>query len=126
MSGRFWFYLGALIVAAALGTTYLANTRQLEARIASIDQTALAASEADLKTYLAKQTDGRKLVGLAILYSTARPQLVKPVALRAFELNKDSRDIAVLAAPYSKEAKERIQFLDPLFDETGAASQLGQ
>ena len=118
MSNRFWFYLGSLIVIAALGTTYLANSRRLENQLARADAEGLAESEQSLEGYLAKQTDSRKLVGLALLYQKTRPELVRPVALKAFELNKNSRDIAVLAAPYSKIAEERIKFLDPLYRET--------
>ena len=118
MSGRFWFYLGAVIVIAGLGTTYLANARRLENQLTKIDDQGLADSRTALEKYLAGQKDSRKLVSLAILYNKTRPELVGPVALRAFALNKDSRDIAILAAPYSEEAQERIRFLDPLYDET--------
>ncbi len=116
MSGRFWFYLGAVIIIAGLGTTQLANARRSENELAKIEVDGLTESEAALDLYLAKQTDSRKLVSLVLLYNKTRPELVRRVALRAFELNKDSRDIALLAAPYSEEAKERVHFLDPLYD----------
>lgn len=116
MGGRFWFYLGAVIIIAGLGTTQLANARRLENELAKIEADGLSASQKTLETYLEKQTDSRKLVGLALLYDKTRPELIRSIALRAFELNKDSRDIALLAAPYSEEAKERVHFLDPLYD----------
>lgn len=118
MSSRFWFYLGAVIVIAGLGTTHLANTRKLANELAALETHSLTENQEALTHYLEKQTDSRKLVSLALLYQKTRPELVRPVALRAFELNKDSRDIAVLAAPYSQEARERIRFLDPLYKES--------
>jgi hypothetical protein len=116
MSGRFWFYLGAVIIIAGLATTYLANNRRLANRQAQIETAGLEESQKALDLYLKKQTDSRKLVRLALLYSKTRIELVKPVALRAYELNQNNRDIALLAAPYSDAAKERVKFLDPLFD----------
>lgn len=123
MSNRFWFYLATVIVVAALVTTHLANLRRLENRLATIEKTRLEASASSLNEYLAQQTDSRKLVALALIYQKTQPELVRPVALRAFELNKNSRDIALLATPYSKEAKERIQFLDPLYDSTAPSTR---
>jgi hypothetical protein len=119
MSGRFWFYLAAVIIVAGIGTANLASTRRLENELIRQDKAALATSQEELDLYLTKQSDSRKLVALALLYEKTRPELVRPVALRAFELNKDSRDIAVLAAPYSEEAKERVHFLDPLYQDSG-------
>ena len=119
MSSRFWFYLAAVIVIAGLATTYVANNRRLANEQTRIETEGLATSAAALDSYLAKQTDSRKLVGLAVIYSKTRAELVGPVALRAFELNKKSRDIALLAAPYSEVAKERVKFLDPLYSESG-------
>lgn len=118
MTGRFWFYLAALIVIAGIGTTYLASARRSANERARSEAAAVSDSKSALAEYLSRQTDSRKLVNLAILYQKTRPELVEPVAVRAFELNKNSRDIALLASPYSEEAKERVKFLDPLYGET--------
>ncbi len=117
MSGRFWFYLGALIIIAGLGTTYTANARRFENDQRRLEAAAADADRGRLEEYLKKQTDSYKLVRLALTYQITRPELVEPTALRAFELNQNSRDIAILAAPFSQKAKERILFLDPLYQQ---------
>ncbi|QQG49737.1 MAG: hypothetical protein HZB70_02980 [Candidatus Berkelbacteria bacterium] len=115
MTARFWFYLAAVIIIAGLGSWGLFNSRRLSNEIGRLEAEAIATDQATLTDYLERQDDAFKLVGLAKLYGKTHPELVKAVVLRAFELNKDSRDIAVLASPYSLEAEERLKVLDPLY-----------
>lgn len=115
MHARFWFYLASLILISGLSGWYVINKRVLEAELKRIDEAGLSVDREGLGRYLADQEDGLKLVGLAKLIANNRPELIEPVALRAFELEPNRRDVAVLASPYSEVAKERVKFLDPLF-----------
>ncbi len=126
MGARFWFYLGAVIVIAGLATWQVSNARRLEKELNRITNAALSDSQESLGLYLGRQNDSRKLVSLATTYAKTQPDLVKPVVLRAFELNPDSRDIALMAAPYSSAAKERVKFLDPLYVPGQPTDQSGQ
>lgn len=120
MHNRFWFYLASIITIAALGGVYLMNKRQLDNELQQLTSVAVEADHQQLAAYLDRQTDAFKLVGLAKLYAKNRPDLVRPVVERAYALNPNSRDIAILASPYLPAAKERVKFLDPLF-ENGSA-----
>lgn len=118
MTVRFWFYLAAVIIIAGLGSWGLFNSRRLSNEIGRLEAEAIAVDQATLSDYLERQNDSFKLVGLAKLYGKTHPELIKPVALRAFELNDNSRDIAILASPYSEEAQKRLKIIDPLYDRT--------
>jgi hypothetical protein len=117
MPQRFWLYLAALIAIAGLGGYYLLHKRSVETELQKLVAVGVEADQQALDRYLGNQVDGLKLVGLVKLLAKNRPELVRPVALRAFELEPNRRDVALLASPYSEIAKERLQFLDPLFGE---------
>jgi hypothetical protein len=117
MSGRFWFYLLATIVVSALLSFLLWNKSRIASDQLKIEQESLSQARQSIDNYLAKQTDGRKLVTLAKRISVSRPELVEPVILKAHDLLPNSRDVAILASVYRPELKEKIKELDPLYSE---------
>jgi len=117
MSSRFWFYLLAAIIISALLSFLLWNKSRIASDQLRIEQESLSSARESMNSYLAKQTDGRKLVTLAKRISVSRPELVEPVILRAYELLPNSRDVAILASIYRPELKAKIKELDPLYSE---------
>ncbi len=117
MVSRFWFYLATAIILSGLGS-YLSwvKTRQ-GSEIAAINQAAAAERSMAMESYLAKQTDGRKMISLAKNLQSTAPELVQPIVLKAYELLPNSRDAALLASYYRPELKEKVKELDPLYEE---------
>jgi len=118
MTKRFWFYLAVLIIVAGLGGWLVASNRQIENERVRLERESQQIRQAALDRYLQQQTDGRKLVRLAQLFNETQPDFVKPVVLRAYELDPNSRDIVLLASHYLPAAKERLRFVDPLFEDS--------
>jgi hypothetical protein len=117
MSSRFWFYLLVAIVISGLLSFLLWSQSRIASDQLKIEQDSLASARESMNSYLAKQTDGRKLVTLAKRVSDTRPELVEPIILKAYELLPNSRDVAILASAYRPELKEKIKELDPLYEQ---------
>lgn len=116
MSSRFWFYLGSSILVAGLFAWHIANQNSLILQQARLQEEGQAAEIANLERYAASQTDERKLVSLAKLLRSHDKAVLKPLILRAYELNPNSRDITLLASEYQPSLKEKVKTLDPLYD----------
>ena len=115
MSGRFWFYLAVLIVGAGELSLLVGGRARLNNELSRLNQAAFEEQEAALKPYLARQTDERKLVSLAKRLKQGDQRLLQLIIERAYELNPNSRDIALLASYFHPELKEKVKELDPLY-----------
>lgn len=115
MSGRFWFYLGSAIVIAGLFSWYVSNQNSITLQMTRLEEQGRSVRLENLDGYLAKETDERKLVSLAKLLRHEEPLVLKPIIERAYELNPNSRDIALLASEFHPELNEKIKTLDPLY-----------
>jgi len=117
MTGRFWFYLAVTIVIIAELTWLHGGRNRLNNELARLDNAAAQQQLTSLRGYLGKQTNERKLVSLAKLLKNREAWLLQPIIDRAYELNPNSRDIALLASFFHPELKERVKELDPLYGE---------
>lgn len=115
MHGRFWAYLAAMIIIAALMVFFYGSRARLERETARVEAASFQAARTDLENYLARQTDGRKMVTLAKRLSHQDARLIEPIIARAYALNPNSRDIAILLAAFRPEMKKRVEELDPLY-----------
>lgn len=115
MSHRHWFYLAIFIVIAGLLALGAANSNILRRQRQAIEAESLAAQQQQLGLYLAKQTDGHKLVRLAKQMKNGDPNILKAIIDRAYALNPTDRDIVVLASFYNPELKSKVLELDPLY-----------
>jgi|GEM_PF-1307196 len=116
MPKRRWFYLvSAAIVLIEIGAL-IGISRFSQDKESAIDRQGVLEQVENLKSYLAAESDERKLVSLAKKLRHAPEEILEPIVLRAYELNPNSRDIAVLASHFRPELKERVKELDPLYD----------
>lgn len=115
MKPRFWFYLAALIIIIGLLTGLLSIRNAGTNEVARLDQIYLERQLQDLNSYLANQEDERKLISLAKKLHHADWRLLQPIIERAYEINPNSRDIALLASVFRPELKQRVRELDPLY-----------
>ncbi|MEX1123574.1 MAG: hypothetical protein WEC81_00095 [Patescibacteria group bacterium] len=117
MNTRFWLYLLAAIIISGLGS-YLSWVKTSQAgELAAIERQAAETRLATMDSYLAKQTDGRKMISLAKKVEKSAPELVEPIVLKAYELLPNSRDAALLASHYRPELKDKVKELDPLYSQ---------
>lgn len=68
-----------------------------------------------MQSYLASQTDAHKLVKLLKNISYEDQDILRAVTLKAYELDNNNRDIAILASYFDDGAKKRVIELDPLY-----------
>ncbi len=115
MTGRFWFYLGALVIVAGLYSWRTATVNAIRNEVAKIDQAGQQERVGGMKRYVAKQTDERKLVGLAKRLKNSDNEILRIIIDKAYELNPGSRDITLLASSFHPELKDRVPELDPLY-----------
>lgn len=115
MGLRAWFYLAFIIILIGLVSWWAAGRNQLNQAAAQQLEDSQRDQERSLKGYLAKQTDSRKLVSLAKRLKNADSAIIRLVVERAYELNPNSRDIALLASFFNPELKDRVRELDPLY-----------
>ena len=115
MHGRFWLYLAAVIILVAETTILYGSRARLEREAAALEATNWQITKTSLEDYLAGQTDARKMVSLAKRMSSQDPRLIELIIERAYLLNPNSRDIAVLLAAFRPEMKKRVIELDPLY-----------
>lgn len=115
MDKRFWFYLGVLIVIAGEISYYRATQNRIAQELARLNLSAQEQRINDLKNYLGRQTDERKLVSLAKKLRFSEAKTLQLIIDRAYELNPNSRDITLLASEFHPELKERVKELDPLY-----------
>jgi hypothetical protein len=114
-SNRFWFYFLVIIIVAGLLTVLYTERSRLDHRIASLNDQSYQLQRQQLQSYLDQQTDARKLVSLAKHLATGDQRLLGMIIDRAYQLNPNSRDIALLASNFHPELKKRVQELDPLY-----------
>lgn len=116
MTVRALFWIGVFIAISAVVSLYSVERASI-ARVATQHQKEFENQQIEsMRTFLGKQQDGRKLIGLAKRLPKENTQLIKMTILRAFELEPNSRDISILASTYSSAAKKRIQEIDPLYN----------
>lgn len=117
MTSRFWFYLGALVVAAGLYSWRIATVNAINNEVGRIEQAGRLERIESVGRYVATQTDERKLVSLAKRLKNSDAETLRIIIDRAYALNPGSRDITLLASYYHPELKKRILELDPLYEE---------
>ncbi|HSX41789.1 MAG TPA: hypothetical protein VLE93_00390 [Candidatus Saccharimonadales bacterium] len=127
MRNRFWLYLPAAIVVLGLLAFWNWEKNDFQAQAAANTTKSLAATQADLKTFLATQTDGPRLISLAKRLNKIRPELVRPVVEKAYALAPTNPDAVYLASAYHSELKAKALQLNPLLDQKiDPTSPLGQ
>lgn len=103
----------ALIIAGYGNIAIKKTIRQSEKQQATNNET----QTTQIKEYLAKQTDARKMVRLSLQLATGGNRaLTQAVIDRAYELINNSRDIALLDSYFHPELKQRVVELDPLYE----------
>lgn len=112
---RFWFYLAVSIVILGEFSFYKIDQNHIAAQQSRIEKTAIESQVSSLDSYLALQTDERKLVSLAKHLRNSSPVILKPIIDKAYALNPNSRDITLLASYFHPELKARVTELDPLY-----------
>lgn len=115
ISLRFCFYLGTVIILIGLVSWWAAARNQINQTAIQQLEVSRQEQKGSLKEYLGKQADSRKLVSLAKRLKYADPAVLRPIVERAYELNPNSRDIALLASFFKPELKDRVLELDPLY-----------
>ncbi len=118
MNRRFWLYVAATAFVSAQGVWVSVNNHHWRSVIAAIDSNSSRERTVSVEKFLSNQTDGHKLIGLAKRYLKTEPDLVRPVIEKAYQLDPNSRDIAIFASFYNKDAKERVKVIDPLWSES--------
>lgn len=115
MHNRFWLYLAFGIVLTGLISYWTIEKNSLQASIVSKQQTNEQQRISAMEDFLSRQTNGHKLVSLAKRMNPEDSKLIEMVVMRAYELEPDRRDIALLASAYDPAIKKRIEKLDPLY-----------
>ncbi len=115
MSNRFWFYLGALVIAAGLYSWRTAAINVINNDVSRIDRAGQQERVANTARYVATQTDERKLISLAKRLKNSDNEILRIIIDRAYELNPGSRDITLLASTFHPELKDKVFELDPLY-----------
>lgn len=115
MTGRFWFYLGSLVIVAGLYSWRTATVNAINNEVSRIEQASQQERVANITRYVATQTDERKLVSLAKRLKNSDQETLRIIIDRAYELNPGSRDITLLASEFHPELKTRVLELDPLY-----------
>lgn len=117
MTPRALFWIGALIAFSAIVSLYSAERAKISRELLQQQEQFQQAQVESMKIFLQKQKDGKKLIRLAKRLPSENAELIKLVVLRAYELEPNSRDIAVLASAYDPGAKARVKEIDPLYSE---------
>lgn len=117
MTPRALFWIGALIAFSAIVSLYSAERAKISRELLQQQEQFQQAQVESMRIFLQQQKDGKKLIGLAKRLPSENAELIKLVVLRAYELEPNSRDIALLASAYSDEAKKRVKEIDPLYSE---------
>lgn len=117
MGNRFWLYLPAAIVALGLVAFWNWERIDSQAQAAAATSQSLAFEQTDLKTFLAKQTDGPKLISLAKHVNSNQPELVEIIIEKAYALAPTNPDAVLLASAYHPELKAKALQLNPLLDQ---------
>lgn len=115
MHNRFWLYLAFGIVLAGLISYWTIEKNSLQASVVSEQLINQQQRVSAMKDFLSRQTNGHKLVSLAKRMNPEDSKLIEMVIMRAYELEPDRRDIAILASTYDSSIEKKIQFLDPLY-----------
>ena len=115
MTNRHWFYLGAIIIIGGLLVVGAANSNLLRRQRLALENQRIVKQKEQFSGYLAKQTDGQKLVRLAKQMKNSDPVILDLIIDRAYELEPADRDIVVLSSYYHPELKNKILELDPLY-----------
>lgn len=114
MSIRVWGYgLFFLIVLGAVSLWRL-ELKEIESDLKTNLQAQQVERIKNLEAYLIKQKDERKLVSLIKKIPNEDYEILRRIALRAYELNGQSRDIALIASQFDPKIKEKVIKLDPL------------
>lgn len=114
MSIRVWGYgLFFLIVLGAVSLWRL-ELKEIESDLKTNLQAQQVERIKNLDAYLIKQKDERKLVSLIKKIPNEDYEILRRIALRAYELNGQSRDIALIASQFDPKIKEKVIKLDPL------------
>ncbi|MEK7202018.1 MAG: hypothetical protein AAB669_00585 [Patescibacteria group bacterium] len=116
MTGRFWFYLGSLVIVAGLYSWRTATVNSINNEVGRIEQASQQERVENITRYVATQTDERKLVSLAKQLKNSDQETLRIIIDRAYELNPGSRDITLLASEFHPELKTRVLELDPLYE----------
>jgi len=98
-----------------MGVFWAVESSRIHHEIAQKEERGRQEQLAAMQTYLAKQTDAHKLVKLLKCISYSDEAILRAVTLRAYELDNNNRDIAILASFFDNGAKKRIIELDPLY-----------
>jgi hypothetical protein len=115
MTARALIWLGALIIFSSVLSLASAEKAKI-LRESHKEQEAFQRAQIDgMKSYLQKQKDARKLISLAKRLPSENAELIKLIILKAYELEPNRRDIAILASYYQAEAKNRVKKIDPLY-----------
>jgi len=115
MNNRFWLYLGFGIVLAGLISYWTIETNSIQANTVAERQINEQQQISAMEDFLSRQTNGHKLVSLAKRMNPEDSKLIKMVIMRAYELEPDRRDIALLASAYDPAIKKQVEKLDPLY-----------
>lgn len=103
----------ALVIAGYGNISIRRIVRQSEKQQAANNETQMV----QMKEYLAKQTDARKMVRLSLKLAPSGNKALTQAAIdRAYELKNNSRDIALLDSYFHPELKQRVVELDPLYE----------
>lgn len=111
---RLFYLVSAAIVLVEIGAL-IGIGRFSQAKVSAINRRGVIEQVENLKRYLANENDERKLVSLAKKLRHMPEEVLEPIVLRAYELNSNSRDIAILASHFRPELVERVKELDPLY-----------
>lgn len=114
MTNRVWAYLGFGIVVSAILVWYLSESHAQARTIRTINSQDQQEQTAQFDTYLAKQTDERKLLVLAKNLRSGEQWRLRKIADRAYALNPAARDVALFASYFRPELQEKVRQLDPL------------
>jgi len=89
-SGRFWFYLGALLIVAGLYSWRTTTVNAINNEVGRIDQAGQQERVKNISRYVATQTDERKLVSLAKKLKNTDRETLRIIIDRAYALNPGS------------------------------------
>ncbi len=115
MSSRAWFYLGAVIIIAGMLVYAAVERAKINQQQILIQDQSTAELKDTLTPYLAKQTDGHKLISLAKHLNGTDPSVLQLIIDRAYALEPKDRDILILDSAFHPELKSQIIALDPLY-----------